>query len=426
MNDTPKIPTRWLLPVRILTAVSVLASLIFFFVAVPARMQQLQTICNHPACDEPFVLHPEDLSALEELGISTFVYAAFHTGVEVVSTLVIMGLISVLFWRASDTWMGIITIGALVNLSVFVGMVQVPLYDTLFGTIMVSIFGSLSTGSFFLLIFVFPTGQFRPAWIAKIVFPLLLFAVIIRCLTSPGDTPWLPGAEFLIPFFFFLYILLLLTAIILQIIRYRRFYTYQERLQTRWLIFSLFGFVSGIGLWFIMDRGFVPVGPQRVLFGFFADTWMTIIGLMLIPVALTIAILRYRLWDIDVIIRRTVQYSLVTGILALTYFGGIVILQGILGPLTGDTNSPVVTVITTLGIAALFNPLRTRVQDFIDRRFYRKKYNAEQALAQFAAAARDEVDIEKLTAALLGVVEEAMQPRKISFWLREGERTSRE
>jgi hypothetical protein len=133
---------------------------------------------------------------------------------------------------------------------------------------------------------------------------------------------------------------------------------------------------------------------------------------------MAIAILRFRLFDIDVIIRRTLQFAILTGLLALTYFGGVVIIQGILSPLTGSSNSPLVTVITTLGIAALFNPLRIRVQDFIDRRFYRKKYNAEQALAQFAATARDEVDMDKLTSALLSVVEDTMQPEKVSLWLK--------
>jgi hypothetical protein len=130
-------------------------------------------------------------------------------------------------------------------------------------------------------------------------------------------------------------------------------------------------------------------------------------------------IFRYRLYDIDLIIRRTLQYALLTGLLALIYFGGIVLLQNVFGGLFGDTESPLITVISTLAIAALFNPLRGRIQDFIDRRFFRSKYDAEKALINFAAIARDEVDMVRLSGSLLSVVESTLQPEQTSLWLKE-------
>jgi len=148
------------------------------------------------------------------------------------------------------------------------------------------------------------------------------------------------------------------------------------------------------------------------------------IGMSTFPIAIVIAILRYHLYDIDLIIRKTLQYALLTGLLALVYFGSILLLQSLVENLTG-VQSPVVIVISTLIIAALFNPLRIRVQDFIDRRFYRKKYDAEQALAQFTATARDEVELDRLNAALLQVVEETMQPEKISLWLKPNQKGSK-
>ena len=119
----------------------------------------------------------------------------------------------------------------------------------------------------------------------------------------------------------------------------------------------------------------------------------------------------------DLLQFRFLQYALLTGLLVLVYFGSVILLQTLVENLTGE-QTPLVIVLSTLAIAALFNPLRVRVQDFIDRRFYRKKYDAEQTLAQFAATARDEVDMDKLTDPLLDVVEETLQPERASLWLK--------
>jgi hypothetical protein len=128
--------------------------------------------------------------------------------------------------------------------------------------------------------------------------------------------------------------------------------------------------------------------------------------------------LRYRLWDIDVIIRKTLLYAVMTALLGLVFFGSVVLLQRLFEMVTGQ-QSQLAIVLSTLAIAALFNPLRTRVQATIDQRFFRKKYDAQQVLAQFAITARDETDMNALTTELARVVKETMQPKIVRVWLRE-------
>src|SRR5215208_2449184 len=138
-----------------------------------------------------------------------------------------------------------------------------------------------------------------------------------------------------------------------------------------------------------------------------------------IPIAIGIAILRYRLYDIDILINRTLVYGSLTLMLVLVYFGGVTATQVVFRALTGQEEQPQLTiVVSTLVIAALFTPLRRRIQRFIDRRFYRRKYDASKTLEDFSAQLRDETDLEALSNDLVGVVRETMQPAYVSLWLR--------
>ena len=144
-----------------------------------------------------------------------------------------------------------------------------------------------------------------------------------------------------------------------------------------------------------------------------------------LAVAAGIAILRHRLYDIDIIIHRTLVYAVLSASLLLIYFGSVVLLQRTLGAFMGS-GSQLAVVISTLTIAALFNPLRQRIQTFIDRRFYRRKYDAQKTLAAFGTTLRNEVELDKLTHELLKVVDDTMQPEHVSIWLREGMKARQE
>jgi hypothetical protein len=135
-------------------------------------------------------------------------------------------------------------------------------------------------------------------------------------------------------------------------------------------------------------------------------------------IAMSIAILKYRLYEIDILINRTLVYGSLTALLAAVYFGGVATVEAIFRVLTDQGEQPqLAIVVSTLVIAALFNPLRLRIQSFIDRRFYRRKYDTRKTLKAFSAKLRNDTDLEALSDDLLGVVRETMQPAHVSLWL---------
>ena len=143
----------------------------------------------------------------------------------------------------------------------------------------------------------------------------------------------------------------------------------------------------------------------------------SLVSFRAVPIAVGFAVLKYRLYDIDILINRPLVYGSLTATLVSLYFGGIVVLQRIFVLLTGQ-QSTLAVVASTLAIAALFVPLRRRVQGFVDRRFYRRKYDARKTLETFSLRLRDETDLEALNNDLVGVVKETMQPAHVSVWLR--------
>ena len=203
---------------------------------------------------------------------------------------------------------------------------------------------------------------------------------------------------------------LLFAAVISLFIRLRRARGLEGQ-QIKWFVYATALTICGgivtypvseaIGSQWLKWIGFVPF----------------IVGVMAIPISMGIAIMRYRLYDIDILINRTLVYGSLSATLVALYFGGIVVSQRVFVFLTGE-QSTLAVVASTLLIAALFGPLRGRIQVFIDRAFYRNKYDARQTLEAFSVKLRDETDLEALNEDLVGVVRETMQPAHVSLWLR--------
>ncbi len=245
---------------------------------------------------------------------------------------------------------------------------------------------ALQTPLWFWIFAIFPDGRYVPRWTRW----LFLFSIPLAWPNPPGE--WAA-------IFNGLPIVLGILLTYAQVYRYLRVSSDVERKQTKWVLFSL---VVSIVLSFIASLIYRRPSPPL---------------LNVIPFALTIAILRSHLWDIDILIRKTLQYTAITALLSIIYFGSVFLLQRLFSNVTGQ-QSPIVLVVSTLLIAALFAPLRRRIQDGIDRRFYRKKYDARQVVAQFARTARDETDMNALLAELERTIQETLQPEGVRVWLR--------
>ncbi len=260
------------------------------------------------------------------------------------------------------------------------------------------------------LLFVFPNKQFIPVKFA-LPFHLIYFFLVAMVLV---------GVVFEYEFAFGMaltgVLALNITGIISQVYRFLRVSDPIEKQQTKWVFFSLL--VLAIwGLFALVDPGKGLRFEARAIYAFILIL-TGFIGSLLLPVAFSISIFRHRLYDIDLIIRRSIQYSVLTGLLVLVYYGLILLLQFAFTVVTGRQDSSVIMVVSTLSIAAVFNPIRKRVQNFINMRFYRNAYNAELTLASFAETARHEVDLFELSQALIDATEAAMRPERISLWLK--------
>jgi hypothetical protein len=376
----------------------------------------------HQICAECLVT-PDLAAALQAAGINLTTWATWKVAVSVITTLAWAGVGLLIFVRRPDDRVALITSALLVLVAPGFGGLPFDLSRiSPAWLLVVQITGFTSSLSAFALIITLPNGRFAPRWTLGV---LLYLAAVFGPNSFWPDSPlgfnswppWVTGLVVFVP--------LLVTMIGLPIYRYWRTFKVAERQQAKWVVAGLLGTAAGMAITIAMTEPYLRLADVSPGLRLRSDLYQTVgysTSWLLLPLSIGIAILRHHLYDIDVVIRRTLVYSALTAMLALAYFSSVLALQSLFAGLTGEARSELVSVISTLGIAVLFAPLRHRVQATIDRRFYRRKYDAARTLAAFAAAARDETDLERLSQRLVGVVDETMQPAHVSLWLRKPQR----
>ena len=411
---------RWLRWAQIAWVVVVAAALLMYVAGSAVYYGQLRQVCAAAAeqCAEFDYATPTGAAQLAARGLSLDAYALLRAGFRVILGLVPITLGLLIFARKRSEPIALLVSLFLVTFGMVGEAVSALAAAYPVFHIPAVMLEFISAGVMLPLFFgLFPNGRMVPRlyWVVVAYFGIGYFVQVTLGLVDSASplgafwswTGWLS---------------VLLGGVAAQIYRFLRVSTPVERQQTRWVLFGLG--VIAVSMLSILAytciTGDPTIGttadpdlPRRFIFLVMLNLIFEVIFL-----SIGLAILRSNLFDIDVIIRKTLIYTAVTALLALVYFGGVVLLQRLFSALTGVAQSPLAVVVSTLAIAALFTPLRRRIQDGIDRRFFRKKYDAQQVLAQFAQTARDETDLDTLTTELARVVQETLQPERVSVWLR--------
>jgi hypothetical protein len=398
---------RWLLFARLVWVTMALLTLGVFVFSIPSEFARLQSPCTDTvSCSWLVRLTPPNVQELRQLGLSVEFFAAYFISIEAAITLIPMAIGAIIFWRRPDDRMAFLV--SLVLLMYWTGitfpyhLLELPR----FWEVSSAVVNLVGTSMIFLFMYVFPDGHFVPRWAR---WPALAsIAVIVPGTLFPYSflSMWrhpLLNAQVSVGIF---------SAIVLvQIYRYRWVSDATQRQQTKWVVLGIVAAAVGYCMFLVLNllQGGVLIG----LLGYTAALFL----LVFLMISIVVAVLRYRLYDIDLLINRTLVYGSLTASLVLVYFGGVTATQAVFRALTGQ-GSTLAVVVSTLVIAALFNPLRHRIQGFIDRRFYRKKYDAAKTIEAFSAKLRDETDLDALSDDLLGVVRDTMQPSHVSLWLR--------
>jgi hypothetical protein len=413
------------LVVQLAWVVVALLTLAITAASAPADFERYSTLCaGAPGnCLERSQLTPEELQEMERIGLSLGHYAAIGVGVSTLSKLVWFGVGGLVFLlRPRDRMALLVSCFLVVFGTATLASESVDVLVSAYPAWWVPARGLQVLGEILAVLFflTFPDGKFVPRWT-----PLL--AVVFLTFQVPGDLfPELYGtAPVLGTLQMLVFLVCVLGMIGSQVYRYRRVSTFEQRRQTKWVVFGTTLAIS------LLITTLAPLFFFVLRVAETPSSFVLLIGevipfiMLLIPISVGIAMLRSGLFDIDLVINRALVYGTLTVSLVVVYLGAVVGTQRLLSPLVGEGNQLAV-VVSTLVIAALFQPLRRRIQAFIDRRFYRKKYDTSKMLERFGSRLREETDLDALNAELVSVVKETMQPEQVSLWLRpeKGEQTS--
>jgi hypothetical protein len=387
----------------------IVLSISLFIAGIPVYYQELSQICVDETCVSGQLTRDTE-TALRDLGISIRHRAVFILTIITVNFFVMLTLAVLIFWKRSNDWFALFL--SLTFVSFMVDSTTVALLPLLPGWLTPIIYFATVGGITFPIIFyLFPDGRPVPRWTRFLILGWIGLIISIFFLYIPMPVLSEQIMEEIIPF---LWMAIFIGSILTQIYRYQKDSTPLQRHQTKWIVYALFVILSFVIPWVLWGEYAKASGDAyKILISDLLDYLVGTFITILIALSFGIAVLRYKLWDIDLVIRRTLIYSALTGTLALIYYISVALLQRLF-----TAGSPISIVFSTLAVAALFSPLRRRIQDAIDKRFYRYRYDVEQTIASFAISIRDEVDSDRIAKTLISTVDKTIQPEHVSLWLR--------
>jgi len=395
-----------LLLARLASQAAVVLAIFVYATSLPGYYGALQAICIGEGC-VPGQLSAASADVTARFGISLELYATLAVVCNVVAACVWWSIGAIIFWRKRDDWMALLValtlllVGATVPTNQNVLAVRWP-------TLILNYVGVVAL---FLVFCLFPSGRFVPQWLRWLPLAYVVLSAVDFFPSMPGGlATWLQPVHVVL---LFGCIALLAWA---QVYRYRSVSSPAERHQTKWVLFGALATIVGEFLYW-MATLFVPgLQPPSSLYNLLFSPVSAIILILFIPVSLAVAVLRFRLYDINVLINRALVYGTLTLALVAVYSACVLLFNTLLQAVIQQSSPPAVA-LSTLIIAALFQPLRLRVQAAIDQRFYRSKYDAAREIEAFGNSLRMEMELREMSTDLLRVVAKTVAPDHVSLWL---------